>query len=420
MTSPRDLFKDSIRPKSADPVSVTLFQAAPYQQTLAKKLASEGMLRQLINFTPKLEVQEPHGDGMLQPRTDFPFFRLTRRLLWGVWSRLPKRLYMRPPVTFTVWFADRLVSSWVPPCRIFHGHTALSLASLRTAKQGGATTLIEIAACHPRHWKNVDLEECRRFGVNSHDSSGNLAERLIRRMELEFATCDRIVVPSAIARQSFVERGFQEKTVVVQTGVDADFFSPATIASSSATFKVCFVGRLEFAKGVGYLLEAWKRLRLPRAELVLVGELKPQIEPMLKNYGGPSVSLTGFLPPQQVAQRYRESNLFIQPSPNEGLAQVLLEAMASGLPVVATDRTGAADCITDGREGWKIPARSVDALADAILWCYRHPAETQAMGRLARARIESQFTLEHYNRRVLALYQEIVGLDSKPTEWPSG
>jgi glycosyltransferase involved in cell wall biosynthesis len=260
------------------------------------------------------------------------------------------------------------------------------------------------------------LEECRRFGVNSRDSSGNLAERLIRRMELEFANCDRIVVPSAVANQSFVERGWGEKTVVVQTGVDADFFSPRPIAAPSATFRVCFVGRLEFAKGVGYLLEAWKRLSLPRAELLLVGELKPQIEPMLKNYGGPGVSLTGFLPQQQVAQCYRESNLFVQPSPNEGLAQVLLEAMASGLPVVATDRTGAADCVTDGKEGWKIPARSVDALADAIWWCYRRPAETQVMGTLARARIESQFTLEHYNQRVLALYQELAGPDCKPTQ----
>ena len=416
MTRPRDWCKDSTEAKSANRVSVTLVQAAPYQQTLAKKLASEGMLRRLINFAPSLDIQEPNGDGRLERKTDFPAFQLTKRLFWGVWSRLPKQLRLRPPVTSTVWLADRLASSWVPSCRIFHGHTALSLASLRTAKQRGATTLIEVAACHPRHWKNVDLEECRRFGVHSRDSSGNLAERLIRRMELEFASCDRIVVPSAVANQSFVERGWGEKTVVVHTGVDADFFSPGPISAPSATFRVCFVGRLEFAKGVGYLLEAWKRLSLPRAELVLVGERKPQMEPMLKSYGGPSVSLTGFLPRQQVAQCYRQSNLFVQPSPNEGLAQVLLEAMASGLPVVATDRTGAADCMTDGREGWKIPARSVDALADAIWWCYRRPAETRAMGTLARARIESQFTLEHYNQRVLALYQELAGPDRKLTD----
>jgi len=260
------------------------------------------------------------------------------------------------------------------------------------------------------------LEECRHFGISGRDSSGNFAERLIRRMELEFALCDRIVVPSEVAKQSFVERGFGEKTVVVQTGVDADFFSPDSIPASSTTFRVCFVGRLEFAKGVGYLLEAWKRLSLPRAELVLVGELKPQMVPMLKHHAGSGVRLTGFLPAHKVAQCYREANLFVQPSPNEGLAQVLLEAMASGLAVVATDQTGAADCMVDGREGWKIPARSVDSLADAILWCYRHPAETQAMGRLARTRIESHFTLEHYNQRVLALYQEIAAVDSKRTE----
>ena len=91
-------------------------------------------------------------------------------------------------------------------------------------------------------------------------------------------------------------------------------------------------------------------------------------------------------------------------------AQVLLEAMASGLAVVATDRTGANDCMTDGKEGRIVPARDAEALAEAILFCYRHPDETRAMGRAARERIESQFTLEHYNQRVIALYQSLASL----------
>ena len=92
---------------------------------------------------------------------------------------------------------------------------------------------------------------------------------------------------------------------------------------------------------------------------------------------------------------------------NEGLAQVLLEAMASGLPLVASDYSGAADLITHGKEGFIFPVRDVDRLAEAILWCYQHCDETQAMGRAARAKIESQFTLEHYNQRQIALYRSL-------------
>ncbi len=401
---------------TADPVSVTIaIGAAPYQETVAPKLLSEGMLRQVVRFVPYLELQEPNGHGGLNRIRSFPTYTLSKRVVWGIWRRLPEKMRPRPPMTSSAWLADRLLSKWIAPSRIFHGCTALCLASVRAAKQKGAITLVENAACHPRHWKQVEMEECRRAGVNSHDGSGNFAERLVQRMEREFKECDRIVVPSAVAQRSFAEYGYGEKAVVVQTGVDAELFSPGGVVSMSPTFRVCYVGRVELAKGVGYLLEAWKRLGMRGAELVLVGEVKPQMKLLLRNYANCGVRTTGFLPAREVVRLYREANLFVQPSLSEGLAQVLLEAMASGLPVVATNRTGAEDCMTNGREGLIVPAQEVEALADAMLWCYRHRGESQEMGRAARARIESQFTLDHYNERVIGMYRVLAGEASRPT-----
>jgi glycosyltransferase involved in cell wall biosynthesis len=317
-------------------------------------------------------------------------------------------------MTSSAWLADRLLSNKIARCRIFHGCSALCLASLRAAKRNGAITLVENAACHPRHWKKVEMEECRRFGVNSGDGSGNFAERLLERMEREFEECDRIVVPSAVAQESFAEYGYAGRTVVVQTGVDTEYFSPSPAVTMASTFRVCYVGRLELAKGVGYLLEAWKRLSLASAELVLVGELKAQMKSLLAKYMDCGVRVLGALPVREVVRCYREATLFVQPSPNEGLAQVLLEAMASGLPVVATDKTGALECVTTGKEGLVVPAREVHALAEAILWCYQHREQSQEMGKAARRRIESQFKLEHYNERVVALYRALAGMQPGP------
>ena len=400
-----------------DPVSVTLaLGAAPYQKTLAAKLSSAGMLRQALEFVPYLEIQEPNGNGALERVKSFPAYTLLKRVVWGIWRRLPMSVRPRPPVTSSAWLADRLLSEKIAACRIFHGCTALCLASLRAAKQNGAITLVENAACHPRHWKKVEMEECQRFGVNSGDGSGNFAERLLERMDREFAECDRIVVPSAVAQESFAEYGYGKKTVVVQTGVDGDYFSPDPALALPPVLRVCYVGRLEFAKGLGYLLEAWKRLGLRDAELVLVGEVKQQMKSLLMKYTDCGVRVTGALPAHEVARCYREANLFVHPSPNEGLAQVLLEAMASGLPVVAADKTGALECVTNGREGLVVPARDVDALAEAILWCYRHREESQEMGKAARRRMENQIKLEHYNERVVALYRAQAGCNLAQTE----
>ena len=395
-------------PTPTDPVTVTLaLGAAPYQKTLTAKLLSTGMLLQVLAFVPYLEVQEPSRNGTLERVTSFPGYTLSKRVVWGVWRRLPRSVRPRPPVTSSAALADRLMAKKIARCTIFHGCTALCLASLRAAKRNGAITLVENAACHPRHWKKVEMEECRRFGVNSGDGSGNFAERLLERMDREFEECNRIVVPSVVAQESFAEYGYGEKTVVVQTGVDSKDFSRSPAVTMASTFRVCYVGRLEFAKGVGYLLEAWKKLGLRDAELVLVGEVKPQMKSLLTKYANYGVRVTGVLPAGEVRRCYREANLFVQPSPNEGLAQVLLEAMASGLPVVATDKAGALECLTNGKEGLVVPARDVDALAEAILWCYQHREESQEMGTAARRRIEIQFTLEHYNERVVALYRAL-------------
>jgi glycosyltransferase involved in cell wall biosynthesis len=392
------------------PISVTLgIGSAPYQKTLAASLLRAGMLRRVLNSGLYLEIQDPGPDGSLQTIKRFPFNRQVIRVFWGTWRRLPRKLRLRPPIMVNVLLADHFWSDWIPPCSIFHGWMGLSLASLRSAKQKGAMTVLENAGRHPRHWHQAGVEECLRFGIKPRERSTTLPSLLIRRMKREFELCDRVVVPSTIAYRSFAEFGMEHKTVIVPTGVDTNAFSPRPRQENRDVFRACFVGRVELAKGAGYLLQAWKRLALPNAELLLVGEVKPEMNALLRTHADSSIRMTGIVPPQKLAEHYRESDVFVFPSVNEGLAQVLLEAMSSGLPVIASDYSGAVDCVTDGKEGFVIPVRDVDRLAEAILWCYQHRDETRAMGIAARAKIETQFTLEHYNQRQIALYRDLTG-----------
>lgn len=381
--------------------------AAPYQKTLVSSLLRAGILRRVFDLGPYLGVQEPDGHGSLKKIKQFPIYTITNRVAWGIWRRLPAVVRPQALVGLTVSVSDRLLAKWINPSTIFHGFTATCLTSLGVAKRQGAITLVENASCHPQHWKEAEVEDCRRFGVSSRGGSGDLGESMMRRREAEFQACDRIVVPDSVGLRSFAEMGYGEKTAVVAAGVDACLFAPKSNETPPPIFRVCYVGRVELVKGVGYLLQAWKRLALPRAELVLVGGIKPQMKSLLNTYVDSSVRLAGFLSPREVAECYRSSTLFVMPSPNEALAQVLLEAMACGLPTVSTDRAGAVDCLENGKEGLIVPARDVDALADAILWCYQHPDESQAMGRAARERIEREFTLEHYNQRLIALYRSL-------------
>lgn len=390
------------------PVSVTLaIGSAPYQKTLVSSLLRAGMLRRVLRSGPYLEIQDPDADGSLRIVKRFPLNRFATRASWGIWRRLPAKLRGRPPVVVNALLSDHLWSGWIPRCSIFHGWMGLSLASFQASKRLGAVTLVENAGRHPKHWHQAGVDECRRFGINPRERSTTLPPLLIRRMQREYEVCDRIVVPSTVAYRSFAEFGLAAKTTIVATGVDTDAFSPRPQQERSL-FRACFVGRVELAKGAGYLLQAWHRLALPNAELVLIGEVKPEMNALLRRYADSTVRTTGLVSHQQLVEHHRESDVFVFPSVNEGLAQVLLEAMASGLPAIASDHSGAADCVEDGKEGFVVPVRDVDRLAEAILWCYQHREETRAMGAAARSKIENQFTLEHYNQRQITLYQSLI------------
>jgi glycosyltransferase involved in cell wall biosynthesis len=394
-------------------VSVTLaVGSAPWQKTLAQSLLQAGILRRVLGSGPYLEILEPNGDGLLQEIKRFPLNRVVNRLLWGTWKRLPKKWRPPSPVMVTVLLQEQILSRWIPPCTVFHGWMGNSLASLPVAKRQGASTLIENAGRHPGDFHRAPDEECDRFNIKRSERSPLLPAALIHRMLREYEICDRIVVPSTVARDSFAKFGYGAKSVVIFPGVDEEFFSPDSKPMQRTLFRVCFTGRVELAKGAGYLLQAWKRLALPNAELVLAGEIRPEMKSLLQNYADSSVRTAGFLSASELLRHYRESDLFVFPSVNEGLAQVLLEAMASGLPVVASDLSGAADCVTEGMEGFITPARDVERIAEAILWCYQHREEARAMGQAARTRIESQFTLSHYNQRMITLYRSVVGASS--------
>jgi len=394
---------------SPNAIKVTLeVGSAPYQKTLAPSLAAAGMLRRVLNLGLCLEIQEPGCDGALEVIKRYPFVQLVNRILWGIWRRLPHSLRGQPPVVVSAWLNDWLVSKWIEPSTIFHGYTGLCLASLRVAKRQGAIALVEQGSRHPRDWRQSAIEECRRFGVDPAEAGDVFPEALIRRIEREYEICDHIVVPSTFAYESFVQWGYGKKALIVPTGVDTQFFFPPKAQERPSVFRACYVGRIELTKGMGYLLQAWKRLALPNAELLLVGEVKPDVSSLLQSCADSNIRTVGFSSLSEVARYYRQASLFVFPSVNEGLAQVLLEAMASGLAVVATDRSGACDCVTHRKEGFIIPAQDVEAIADALLWCYQHPEEVGEMGNAARARVQSQFTLEHYNRRIMALYRSLV------------
>ncbi len=182
----------------------------------------------------------------------------------------------------------------------------------------------------------------------------------------EHELADLVVVPSAFVRRTLTAQGVPEAKIrVIPFGADLGCFHPAEAAKRTGPILFLFVGSISARKGVPILLEAWRRMRVNNAELWLVG---PGAAPKCATVDLPdSVRFLGRRSRSEVAELMRRADIFVFPSFFEGLAQVQVEALASGLPVISTIEAGAEDLIRDGANGFLVPAGDAAILSERML-----------------------------------------------------
>jgi glycosyltransferase involved in cell wall biosynthesis len=217
------------------------------------------------------------------------------------------------------------------------------------------------------------------------------------RKDSELELADIVVVPCEWAQESLSFSKSQKKRVVkVPYGTPADDV-PVRAKRPDGPFTVLFAGQIGVRKGVPLLIEAWKRLGLRDARLWLAGSMNLD-EKYLNGHN--NFQYLGALPRVRLLEVMREVDLFVFPSLAEGFGLVIGEAMAVGVPVLTTTNTGGPELITDGREGWCVPAHDIDSLSERIEWAYRNRDALYEMGTMARRRAE-QWTWADYRRKLI-------------------
>jgi sugar transferase (PEP-CTERM/EpsH1 system associated) len=211
-------------------------------------------------------------------------------------------------------------------------------------------------------------------------------------------------------------------------GVDTDRFVPAAAPAPVADcpfdgrthFVVGTVGRMQAVKHQTLLVRAFaEAVRLApglrstlRLALVGDGPLRAECARLL---AGAGVADLAWLPGERsdVPAVMRSFSAFVLPSLAEGISNTVLEAMACGLPVVATDVGGNADLVSHGSTGTIVKSDDVDAMARAIVTLASDPAAARAMGAAGRARTEAQFSL----RGMVAAYQDVYEMQLQRAGW---
>jgi len=185
-----------------------------------------------------------------------------------------------------------------------------------------------------------------------------------------------------------------DRVVRIPNGVDLARFPPVTAATTGAERSFLYVGRLDPSKGVDVLLEAWSLAGQP-GRLLLVGDGPERTE--LENSAPPSVSFAGAV--ERPEEWYRRADVFVLPSRREGLSNALLEAVASGLPVIATAVGETPNVLRAA--GRLVPPEDADSLAQALQAPLPKPVELSGFA--------ERFGTDAVARRHLELYTRLLG-----------
>ena len=191
---------------------------------------------------------------------------------------------------------------------------------------------------------------------------------------------------------------------VIYNGVDEKIFVPAGRAKpDQKQIRVFFSGNLTRRKGIHWLPEIAKRLNKNICIYYTQGLRTRSGLPKMAN-----LRPIGPVPYPQMPQRYHEVDILLIPTVREGLSVAVLEAMASGLPVVASDCSSLPEQIDNGKGGFLCPIGDIDSFAEKINILADSAKLRREMGQYNRAKIEKQFTLQQMVRGYKNLFEEIL------------
>jgi glycosyltransferase involved in cell wall biosynthesis len=296
------------------------------------------------------------------------------------------------------WLNNR---NW-PQINVVHAIMGFATEPFDRAERTGALKVVDCPNSHPTtyfgHWQR----ECDLWCPGERVP---VPRWVYARMNRELERADLILCPSTFVRDSMVNNGIRgEKCFVNPFGVNTQIFKPRP--EPPVRPKFVSVGTICVRKGHPYLFRAFEQVKrqLPDAELVCVGDIKTDIRKELPKWRGTFTYIPS-LAHAELAKLLAGCTAFVMPSQEEGFARVLSEAMAAGLPILASHESGATTLVEDGVEGFIVRGRDPQHIAEAMLRVARDPDLGRRMGAAAYRKGAVGNTWQDYGDRLLTEYQ---------------
>jgi 1,2-diacylglycerol 3-alpha-glucosyltransferase len=309
---------------------------------------------------------------------------------------------------------ERLVRRFAPDVVHAQSHFTLSRAAIRAARANGVPVVLT------NHFMPDNLFAHAHIPDRLHALSGSLAWRDMIRVAYE---ADYVTTPTERAASLLTGKGFARPVEAVSCGIDLERFHPRPGDRDAARRRfglpdrdtMVFVGRLDEEKRIDDLIRALPRVREHRdLQLALVGtgQRQEELRALAAGLGvADRVHFLGFVPDADLPRAYVAADLFAIGSVAELQSIATLEAMSTGLPVVAADALALPHLVREGGNGHLYPPGDVPALADRLLAVLGTEGKRREMGAVSR-----EIARTHDHRRSLDRFEEIYG-QVRPLPW---
>ena len=367
----------------------------------AHSLQKSGCLHEFITSTYYRRECWPDRLARLVPRVDRA---LCKRWLEGLDPRLVRRnlkfelselwqrnvLKNRTQAELAMFQRDAGFDAWVAGrftgrSDVLWGFQGSCLNSLKAARRAGQLAVCEFATAHVTAAIRILKEESEKHPEWAGTISNfQFPDWYQERLEEEPRAADISIAASSFTISSLKEVGIPEEQIrLLPLASDVDQFSFAP-RSSDGKLKVMFVGGIGQRKGIKYLLQAVEQLNSAQIELQLLGPL-PADESALNEWNK-WYRYLGRTDQNGVVRLMKEADVLVLPSVFEGFGLVIVEAMATGMPAIASTHSCGPEVIREGVDGFVLEPDDVSGLANKLEWCATHREELVEMGRCARER----------------------------------
>jgi glycosyltransferase involved in cell wall biosynthesis len=285
-------------------------------------------------------------------------------------------------------------------CEAVYAYEDAAFESFATARDRGFRRIYDLPIAYWETSQRLLREEAERYPDWEPTLGGtrDSDEKLSRKTQ-ELNLAQLVVCPSRFVLESLPAAARKQKECII-----APFGSPIVDLNkgrkrNSGRLRLLFAGALTQRKGLADVFEAAKLVGSNSVELVVMGSLLRPISWYRDQFADFTYEMPR--PHGEVLRLMQSCDVFVLPSIVEGRALVQQEAMACGLPVIATKNAGADDAIVDGETGFMVPIRSPAALAEKIGWCAANRSALDGMG-IAASKRASEFTWRAYGENIVA------------------